>query len=827
MKGTSIIAVIARYPGAILTLALVVTLLAIPAASRLRIGADLLAMLPTDSPAAADYEVFMERFGGLEQVFVVVVPEEAGRGGAQVADEAELMRAARRLEERLTGHPEIASVRAGLRAEDERFLLRYVVPRAPLLLAGDWRETVEARIEPGAIRRRVARLRALVSSPAGAAEAKIARLDPLGFSQELVQRSAGSAIPIHPLTSDFVAPGGAAALVTLTPARPEIDPQGGRALAAALSAAFDEVSSELAAPVRFEALGGPLYAAQDEAVLRQDLQRTLTGSLVGTSAVLMVSFEGLVLPLAALAPLLAALVWAAAGLGLLQGGINAVSIGFGAVLVGLGVDYGIHGVARFRQSMLELEDAGAALFATLRRTGPAIVTSAATTAAGFAVLGLAHLRPLQELGRLVALGIVCVLVAVATVGSALAVVVARKVRPPGRSWRALGSTVSGLVGFAEKFPRPVLATAVVLSVVAAWSLGGLALDTDPRTLRPAEHPALAAEELLTRHFGLGLDTATLVVSGSDLPRALSRARVAGEVVRSTVPEAHVSTPGDVLTAGEALERRLREIAELPMARAADDLERELRAASLDPRAFGVGLEALRSLGRGEDPGAPPAAAWPDWLSRSIKVSGDGAWAALSLRLPPESWPDGPPPELLARLEEAVPGSALASAVAIGRELKILAHRDLVALSGWALLAVSTVVAVSFRGNLRLALGAGLPVTLGCLWTVGLWSALGRSLDLFTLAVLPILLGIGIDDGLHLMHGAREDPVSGVRGAAEGAGRALLLTTLTTAVGFASLGWSSIPGLRNGGLMIAFGVVACLLATLMVLPALEAVARRAS
>jgi hypothetical protein len=91
--------------------------------------------------------------------------------------------------------------------------------------------------------------------------------------------------------------------------------------------------------------------------------------------------------------------------------------------------------------------------------------------------------------------------------------------------------------------------------------------------------------------------------------------------------------------------------------------------------------------------------------------------------------------------------------------------------------------------------------------------------------MPVMLGIGIDDGLHVAHGVRREPGAGVAGAVRGAGRAMVLTTLTTCAGFGSLGLSQIPGLRRGGLLIAAGVAACLLATLLVLPALEAATRR--
>ncbi len=818
---------IARRPGWVVLLVLLAAGLALVPAQNVRLSADLVTLLPEGSPAAADYRVFLQRFGGLEKVFVLVLPGKPGDAGRPDPGEAELVEAAGLLEEILAVSPEVATVSAGISAEDEEFFLRWVTPRSPLLVTGDgWFEAVAERLEPAAIRRRVRALKAALGTPAGAVQARLVRSDPLGFSDRLPRSAAGGALPLDLLTSTFLAPGGDASLLILTPARSEMDPEGGRALLAELEAAYGEVRQRLAVPLEFRALGGPLYAAQDERLLRQDLERTLTGSLAATSLLLVAAFGGLALPLAALGPLAVALVWTAGFLGLVSPEITAVSIGFGAVLVGLGVDYGIHCGARFRQAFAESRDAAVALAETRRHSGPGILTSALTTAAGFLVLGFAHFRPLSELGGLVAAGILSILAAVALLGSAALILVAPRLRPPGALWRWLGAAVERASALAAARPRAVLTVAAVISAAALAALAALSLDPDLRNLRPDDHPARDAEALLVDRFDLGLDTASVVVDGSDLAATLERLAAAHRRLRRALgEEVEISHPAGYLAAGEPVTERLQSLSTLPFARAADDLERELRAANLNPRAFARGLEALRALGRGEDPGAPPPEAWPPWLGEALLTDADGTWGLLRLRLPEGTWPEGPPAELVAELTAAVPGAVFASATALGAELRLVAGRDLRNLSLLALGAVALVVGFSFRGRVRYSLLAGLPVVLGTLWTLGLWSALGRSLDLFTLAVLPIMLGIGIDDGLHVVHGARRDPEGGLRGAAVGAGRALVLTTLTTAVGFGSLVLSHIPGLRNGGLLIATGVVACLLATVLVLPAIEAAAGR--
>ena len=131
------------------------------------------------------------------------------------------------------------------------------------------------------------------------------------------------------------------------------------------------------------------------------------------------------------------------------------------------------------------------------------------------------------------------------------------------------------------------------------------------------------------------------------------------------------------------------------------------------------------------------------------------------------------------------------------------------------------VLVSFRGRLRDALLAVLPLTLGGLWAFGLWGVLGLPLDLLCAFTVPLLLGTGTTLGANAVHWKRLHPARGFQAAIADMGLALTLATLTTVIGFGSLSTSQVPGLRHAGSLVALGLSACLLATVVVLPALEA------
>ncbi len=813
---------IVKRPGWVLALGLALSIGAVWPASRFSLDTHPVALLPEESPAAADYRVFVERFGGLEKVFVVVRSLDATRTDV----EARLVEASERLAVELDGRPGIADARSGVTEDDLEFLRHYVVPRAPLLLGDDWKSTLEARMSPAALERRVARIRSQVAAPLASLDSWKLAADPLGFADELPAfRMRSSDLPIDPFTGAFVARDGGAALVLVTPTETEIDPTAGRELAAEFESAFATVQADSDLPLEFLATGGPLYAAEDETLIRRDVQRSMIGSSIGCLLLLVGAFGGLRLPLAVLASVFGGLVWTVAVLALSIGAVTAASLGFSAVLIGLGVDYGIHGAARFRQRRTLDESPRSSMAAALRASGAGIVTSALTTAGAFAVLAVAHSRPLRELGVLVAVGVLCILGSSLVVGAPLALLSVRGTRREGWLWRWLGRSVDWASGWARRRAAVALGLLVVGSAIAAWGVTRLALDPDVRTFRSLDHTAFEAESALLEDFGVGAQTATAVVSDVDLPTTLVRAARVRELIRASAGEdVDVSSPTDWLSGREASAERLGELGALPWAATADRLEEELAAAGLRVDFFARGLEALRSLADGRDPGAPPESAWPGWLRQLVHHDDEGFAAAIRIRAPESQWPAGPPEALVERIRTETRGH-VASASLVGSELRDLAGVDLRALGGLALGVVVIVVLISFRGSVLHAALALTPVLLGALWSLGLWGALGRPLDLATLAVLPIVLGIGLDDGLHVLHAYRASPSAGLTAAVREVGHPILLTTATTCVAFGSLVSTSVPGLRNAGLLVSLGVVGCLLATMVVLPSLDAVLGR--
>jgi len=135
---------------------------------------------------------------------------------------------------------------------------------------------------------------------------------------------------------------------------------------------------------------------------------------------------------------------------------------------------------------------------------------------------------------------------------------------------------------------------------------------------------------------------------------------------------------------------------------------------------------------------------------------------------------------------------------------------------YALAAVLVILYLDFR-SLRLTLLAMVPVGLGLLQMFGVLGLLDIPLNPANMIVLPLILGIGIDDGVHVVHDYRLQ--KGRYRISPSTASAVLITSLTTMVGFGSLMIASHRGLQSLGRVLTLGVSCCLFTSLVVLPAL--------
>ena len=94
--------------------------------------------------------------------------------------------------------------------------------------------------------------------------------------------------------------------------------------------------------------------------------------------------------------------WLYAIMYLLGFDLNFVTATIGAVSIGVGVDFSIHITQRFREEIARVEDGVRAIERTARSTGVALIASASSSVAGFAIMGFAPMPMFSSYGILTA-----------------------------------------------------------------------------------------------------------------------------------------------------------------------------------------------------------------------------------------------------------------------------------------------------------------------------------------------------------------------------------------------------------------------------------------
>jgi len=125
---------------------------------------------------------------------------------------------------------------------------------------------------------------------------------------------------------------------------------------------------------------------------------------------------------------------------------------------------------------------------------------------------------------------------------------------------------------------------------------------------------------------------------------------------------------------------------------------------------------------------------------------------------------------------------------------------------------------AFR-SLRWTFIALLPLLIGLAWTFGLMVILGIPLNFYNLIVLPAILGIGEDNGVHLAARYIEEGKMSMWNVLSSTGQHISIGSITTMLGYMGLLFTHHPGLYSIGLLAVLGIGMTLLTSLSVLPAL--------
>jgi len=632
-------------------------------------------------------------------------------------------------------------------------------------------------------------------------------------------------------------PGAVLRLITVTP---KLDytalKPAGQALAS-IEAAIAALPGETVRGVEIGVTGEPALRAEEFESVISRLGLSLGLSLALVAVVLWLALGTLARTGLAVVSLLVTLILTGGFAALAVGALNLISIAFVVLMVGLGIDFAIHFMAHLDERARQNPPDGAIL-ATARTLGPALALTASSTALGFLAFATTEFHGMAQLGLIGGVG---VMIALAVTLTLIPAVVALSPR------LALGRA-RGRLPVPEGPGRVVPWLALALGLAAAGIATEARFDADPMALRDPEARSVAVYDWLvadpdTHPLTLNLIAETRERAAREAERLAALPEVAGTVWLGDLAPANqaaklalidLSWPSiEHAVAGEptplvaegavtlgGLARRLRDKGPAAQALAAAmvayaETRTEAADAALEAALFRYfpalidRLEhtlAVDRVGVGDLP-APLLARYR---------SDDGR---LRVEIRPAADITEPPARhaFVEAVTAAAPEAAGPPAQiegAAGAVAGAMIQASLIALAATALIAFLALG----RGILVLAILA--PVALAAAVTMAASVLLAIPFNYANIIVLPLLIGIGVDSGVHLaLRTAAEARVF-----ATSTPRAVAYSALTTIGAFATLGLSEHRGTASMGIMLAIALVAAVAMAFALTPALIRIAR---
>lgn len=623
-------------------------------------------------------------------------------------------------------------------------------------------------------------------------------------------------------------------------------------------------------------LAGPyVMIVETDGVIRRDMTLVTIVSTAAVFTLVLVAFASPLLCWAAVAPVLVSALFTMAWAKFAVGGFNLLTVFLPALILGLGIDFSIHILSRFVEERGKGQQVTEALITAVRTKGSSCLTAALTTAVVFSCLLLSHSRALWEMGAISGVGILISFLTTLLLVPALVAVFARYRRSSRK--RPIVSTTALRPAY-RRFLRlrpGVVAVGLILTVTIVYQASRVQFRFVSDELAPAT-PATGVLAAIAREFAgevwlgdsfrffvedpaeiVALETALTtqpwVHSTSSVRDFLPQELLGGEASILNLPVAEVQA-GVAEVAGQLanwegtvdgvrrLIARLAQLELLAVVEARLDLAVALSSGlndliALQGELAGVEVEEHRALleAMSRDLATvsefvrkiadlPPEPVLIENILALLPVEVRGQYYTKSGRYVVEArltrsiregdnlrrfleWADTLGverfgiPEVTARLEQYM-------------------RRDFILSTALAMLIIFLLVWRDFPRPLEAVLALA-PLGMGYVWMLAGMNLLGIQFNFMNIVISPLLIGIGVDSAVHLLHRVKEEQARGKDGVEQGAAASaipIVVSSLTTMASFGALLAAHTPGLKLLGTSALLGLGFTLLWSLTFLPA---------
>ena len=823
---------VVNHPGLVVALSLVITLGLYANIHNLRTGTDLADLFGNSDPQWRAASQIGKELGYGNQLFLVI---EAPAGGTDATDQMEEM--ADRLTAEMHSSGLFVDARSGLQDEELLNLVRFFTWNFPSLVQPDQAEELKRRLDPKQIHQNVRRAATELVSSFSSLGTNYFLADPLGLMQVEARSSQGfSQFANFDLKwgsgNRFFSKDHKALLVIAEPRQSAMDYNFAEQVMQWTREHIRSITSEPElqnSGVRATAAGAYVFAEQEHQLIETNIHRISLISIVGNLLLCLLIYPRIPLLLLSLLPASLGIVWTTGIASFYPGQVNLISLSFIAILAGLGDDQIVHFFNRVPQEWAKGGTLNDAVLRTFETTGLSVFFCIVTAAIATASLATASFKGLSEFGFILTVGMFMMMFHTLLTVPALLQLWwrVRKPRAPQTiTFRLLPFVARKSVEFVGRNTRLVVGLGLGAFLLSLVFLPTIKFEKHFE-ITGSDNPAMAAQNLLSARFGIEGSPHLLLITGGE-QEVLRRAE---ELTAQLEDYQHrgiiksIFSPTILLPSAQTQNERASLLAGVNFAASAHALEDALRENGFRTAPVQPFIDRLRQFGQGAEPGNDPltletAAKFlpAALLNNSIRKIKDGSYvAAISFY--------GTDPDAV----EVVPESVIESwrnqfgrfvefsYEKINRELQRLVLHDSQRAMGWTAAGILLVVYLSFR-SLRVSLIVLIPIVFGVVTTFGVLLLVRYHFSFTSLTAIPLIIGIGIDNGIHLVRRYQENKNSEILVVAKASGAALIQSNLTTIVGFGALMTSSFAPLVEMGLVTSLGVAFALAGGLLLIPA---------
>ncbi|MBN2794518.1 MAG: MMPL family transporter [Clostridia bacterium] len=468
-------------------------------------------------------------------------------------------------------------------------------------------------------------------------------------------------------------------------------------------------------------------------------------------------FRSFKLPTLALIPLIGGVVITGGFAYLFYGELNMFSVTFTMLLIGLGIDFSVHFLMAIQSKNISSKED---ILETVSYTGQSILMGAVTTSVAFLAFIIARFKAFEQMGVISGVGIM--ILAITTIIILPSILIVSKYKNTPSTTQRDSFNFSGI----KKYRYWIWGIFLAFGILLFPYVMNTEVVGDMNKIYPENMPSRAYQALLSEQMDYDLDTLSVLLKKEDSLDVIQEIMNIGSV--KSINSIYDFIPPNQSESIEKLKENQIEISRIEI----EDLPVVLKEKYINEDMMRI--EVI-----------------PDF-----NIYNEQAYENLSKQI------------------EKIAGFQPIGMAALMNEVVALTKSDIIKISVMCLIFILVTLIIIYR-SLRETIITILPVLMTLYVTIGILPILNRDINIFSIASFPLILGIGIDNGIHLMHALKHKK----NGQLTSTIKAIIITTVTTMIGFGSLGLINHPGMANLGFTLAIGMLLNFLFTLTLIPSI--------